>query len=170
MKFSYIFLSSLLLVLAACKLSEKPKCPFGSPQAIFDENMPGVEEDDFVPNAQGSTERVFFKNGLALELVQSGCEQLVQEYTLSMAGDKLNQRPDSFWVESASAMFDFFASIDPKLAPFSFWAESIRQRRADIKLGQPFELEGGRFVKIDRIANESSAKLLLEISLQKENQ
>lgn len=156
-----------LIIFLSCNTNnEKIKCKFGKPLAIFDKTMAQVSQHQFSLDANGSIETVFFDNGLQLELTQTGCEELVQTYTLYLEGDGMDKRGDAFWVQSAVSMFQFFASVDGKLASYAAWAGGIAQRASDVRLAVPLELEAGRFVKIDRITNKESAQLIVEIALK----
>lgn len=150
----------LFALLFSCK-SEQEKCKFGTPVAIFSDTMDMVETHNFEAKNQEGNENVVFKNDVELQLIQSGCNEVKQEFRFTIPP---LPEGDPNWILVAAGLFDFLGSLSPDLAPFTFWGDAIGRAAADIKLGETKELEQGFSVKIDRIPSEEKNILTVELA------
>ncbi|RMG85377.1 MAG: hypothetical protein D6714_06065 [Bacteroidetes bacterium] len=147
--------------------TEKETCKTGKPVAVFSDALAGIERHDFTVNGNNSVETVTFSNGVRLELSQSGCETLTQEFRFYITGYKPTDDPKE-WIDLAIAQFDFLGGLDPELAHFSSWAAALRQARDNMHTAVGYELAPGRWVKIDRIV--SGPEIILRITLSQNEQ
>jgi hypothetical protein len=147
----YFFIIQIaVLLLAACGSGEKPAdCPT-SPSAIFSKDLQGVDSQDFIQTGKDGLEVVSFSNGVFLEVHQSGCDSLRQEFRFVLPASPPEDNPGA-WLAEAQAQFRFFGSLGPEYAPFSQWADALSGFEEDFRLGQPMEVAGGFWMQIDKI-------------------
>jgi hypothetical protein len=144
------FIQIAVLSLAACQGGEKPSdCPT-SPSAIFSPDLAGVESQDFIQTGKDGLEVVSFSNGVFLEVYQSGCDSLRQEFRFRLPSPPPADAPGA-WLAETQNQFRFFGSLGPEYAPFSQWADALSGFEEDFRLGQPMEAAGGFWVQIDKI-------------------
>lgn len=138
------------------------KCRFGTPVAVFSEEMKAVESANFRLDGRTSIENVLFKNRIKMELVQSGCNAPKQEFSFTLP--KVQPEDDStFWMLQAEGLLRFLANSDPRLVQFGEWANMIQQKAAAMKLGDAAEVQPGYFITVDKI--ESSDETVIRIIL-----
>ncbi len=155
------FIASIL-IFSACR--EEPKnCRFGKPKPIFSNDLPRVKAHEFEGKTTTSEERVAFDTGLELEIVQSGCETIRQEFRFFTAGD-YRTFADSVWMKEAVRQLVFLSSLSPKQAQLRPWADAIEESRHSMKLGEEKALQPGILAKIDRVVGADRATLVLVLS------
>jgi hypothetical protein len=164
--YSFLLPFSLMAVLFSCGESgNESKCEVGDPVAIFKGDYPSVLNQNFSLTGSNSVETVEFENGIKLELSQSGCEQLTQEFRFTIPGDQ-SSLDDGMWVDFAIQLFNYMGGIDIAFADFSFWGEAIKQIKPQLNVGVPFELAPGRWIKIDKVKSSDYSILLVTLSQQ----
>lgn len=154
-----------LLILFSCDNSgsssnETVDCSMGKPQAIFDEKNPQISSQSFSLNKSSSLEMVEFSNGLKLELTQSGCEFVKQQFQFSFE-ENTTDFPKEFWIERAIQKFRFLAKLDEKYQPFMLWASFIHNKKEQFNLNIPLELEPGHFATINKISSQNESHLIV---------
>lgn len=158
-----LFSWTLLLVSCSENTPEKEKCRFGEPTAIFNPQSELISSTNFQKDGRTGVETVEFKNQLSLELVQSGCQELIQDFSFKLP--MTNPEADGqFWIQQGEQLMRFLGNSDPNLMQFSEWANMIVQNSKEMKLGQEKEIQTGYFVTIDKIAGkeETIIKVTLE--------
>ncbi len=159
--FLAISLSSLLLI-SACK-TETEKCKFGDPTAIFSDTMKMVKKHHFEIKEKTGIELASFSNGMMLEVEQSGCNEVHQQFTFILPGD-FSKSDDNFWKTLAVKNFRLLADSSPKLYPFNGWADAIDSVKDRLKLAEPVEVEKGTQVRIDKIVSDKQTMLVVQLS------
>lgn len=154
----------IILLLAACgEETQKKECRFGKPQAIFQSAFENVEKTTFSLKGREGVENVIFKNGVSLALIQSGCNELRQEFSfrLPMTNSEAN---GEFWIIQGEQLMRFLGNTDASLVQFSEWANAIKQVSGQLKLGEALEIQTGYFVTVDKIEfpEETIVKVILE--------
>jgi hypothetical protein len=153
----------LLSLIFSCKPSTVPNCRAGVPTPIFSDSIKGVRKHNFIRKGQSGIEIVILGDNSMIEIVQSGCDEILQQYTHTRKVNMMNA-PDSFFVNAAILEFSGYAQLDPKLAPFGEFANAIQNIKPSIKLAEPANLGEGYMVTIDRILSPNSTSLLISIS------
>lgn len=161
----YTLFASLLMV--ACGSEKKSNAPFGNcqygpPKAVFKAGIPKVSNHEFQLNKNAAIEKVKFDNGIALELIQSGCEKPKQEFQFTIPAPT-NEFKDGDWLNMGIDMFAYMGNLAPELQPFLMWQGALKDRIDQLKLGLPHELEKGFFVKLDKVAGGDSGLLLVTL-------
>ncbi len=156
----------ILLLFVACKSdsSKSGKCKYGKPTAIFADTMPNVAKHLFQMKKGTGIEMVVFKNKLLLEIEQSGCNDIHQQYSFIMFGKFKPDTDDAVWKQLAIKHFRDLAQVSPSLAAFDAWANAIDAVKDRLKLSEPMMLEGQNEVRIDKILSEDKATLVVQFS------
>ena len=157
---------ALLLFTAACNAdaSKSGKCKYGKPTAIFTDTMPTVAKHLFQIKDETGIEMVVFKNKLLLEIEQSGCNDIHQQFSFIMFGKFKADTDDMVWKQLAIKHFRDLAQISPKLLAFNAWADAIESVKDKLKLSEPTTLEGRNEVRIDKILSDDKATLVVQFS------
>ena len=137
-------------------------CKYGAPTPIFSKDLEKVLGQEFSVNGQKGNEKVSFENGLELELLQSGCDELLQSYQFSLSKDL--EGDDKFWIEKAAEQFRYLATLSENHLSFNLWAGAIQNASENVSLGESFEPDANTFIKIDKIP--SGDKTILVVTLE----
>ncbi|MFK8103580.1 MAG: hypothetical protein AB8G15_13685 [Saprospiraceae bacterium] len=148
-------------LLSSC--DNQPACSLGDPVAIFQPTMGKVMQHSFKLTTQNSQESVVFENGISLELFQTGCEQIKQEFQFQIKGD-YQEMPPEFWIEASASQFQYMSKVSESLMSFQLWGQSIMENAANIKLGERFALGPGFYIKIDKVSAKEQSILNIELS------
>ena len=153
---------SVWALLANC--SSEKKCKY-QPSPVFERGLPHIVQYNFEKQGSQSLESLLLDTNVLLELSQEVCDQSKQEYRFIVQGD-YSQFADSLWMKEAVRQLVFLSSFSPKQAPLKAWADVIESSRANMRLGQDFEVETGVYVRVDRVASPEQSTLLLLFSQQ----
>jgi hypothetical protein len=146
----------------ACK-TDNGKCKFGDPVAIFSDTMQVVKMHHFEIKDKTGIEYVALKNGLLLEIEQSGCNTINQQFTFELPGD-FSKEEDAFWKTLAAKNFHLLSSVSIKLQPFIAWADAIESVEDKLKLAEPMEIQNRMHIRIDKILSADRAMLVVQLS------
>ena len=111
-------------------------------------------------NGTDALEVVSFNNGLFLEIYQSGCDSLRQEFRFHLF-EAPGEDTAAAWFSEARQQFRFLSSLGPQYAPFSEWADALDLGETDMRLAQPVEIQTGFWAKIDRIDSFDGPTLIV---------
>ncbi|MEO1514222.1 MAG: hypothetical protein AAFV95_04395 [Bacteroidota bacterium] len=166
------FLTSVLLLASFCVLCPScdsgpsdpfADCRYGKPTAIFNDSLPAIQQHQFELQGKTGFERISFQNGLQLELYQSGCDNIQQEFRFSLPGQPPQDTPE-FWFKQAVSLLNYLGGLSKKQQALLMWSNMIRQKSTPAKLGQAVELEPGAFAKIDHIKGTEQNLIIIELS------
>lgn len=102
-------------------------------------------------------EVISFSNGVFLEIYQSGCDSLRQEFRF-----RLPEAPaDGNWLQEAMTQFSMLGTLGPDYAPFGHWGEAMAGFSETFKPGQPMELEAGFWMQVDQIESFDGSTLIV---------
>jgi hypothetical protein len=163
--YKFIVLVSWTLLIMSCSENtpEKEKCRYGEPTAIFNQQNSAIASTNFHKEGRAGIETVQFKNKLSLELTQSGCQEIIQDFAFSLP--MTNPEADGqFWISQGEQLMRFLGNTDPSLVQFSEWANMIAQSGSEMKLGQAKEIQTGYFITIDKIAG--NAETIIKVTLE----
>ena len=166
MKVPVILLSSLTLVLLfSCNNTPEQTCKYGEPVPIFGKEMPGVASHSFEAKGQDANEKVSLERGMQIEILQSGCDAIRQEFRFLI--DEEEQEGENP-VEKCGAIFISLSGMDPDLAGLANWGNVILEYSDQLKLGETTQVSEGFFIKIDRI-RQGDQTLLIAILSETDN-
>ena len=116
-KFNSLIVLILAMLGTACGGSSAPECAFPRPVAIFDTTqIKGITQHSFEAKDYTSSEHVAIPDmAMSLDILQNGCERVVQEYRLQLDGtiNSVKTAP-----QCASLVGDIFVAIS-ELEPVS---------------------------------------------------
>ncbi len=138
-------------------------CPTGQPVPIASDTMQAVVAHHFVRRGQESIETIDLRDGTTVELYQSGCETVRQEFRFLLP--HMAQYPsDSIAVQAAECLRKM-ATLSPVWSTFAQWATAIENVRAHLSPGVPFMLPGQIQLKVDTIRS-GAQKWLIVVMIQ----
>lgn len=163
-RFPIIFLLFTTLLFACGESNSDPfaDCQYKKPVAAFSESLSEVNSHTFKMEGTTGVEQVVFKNGVSLELYQSGCNEIRQEFRFTIPGTFEVDEPQ-FWVDQAARQFDYLGELSDAHAGMLMWAGEIRKNTTRLELGQALEIQPTYFIKIDRIRSTDKALIIVEL-------
>lgn len=161
----YLF-GSLLLLFFACNNSDPfADCQYGRPQAVFSATLPQIKQHTFTLADQQGIEQIQFTDGNKLELIQKGCNDIVQEFIFELPGQFKSEADDTaFWIKKALERFRYLSQLDEQYADLEMWVQAIGAVAPQLKLGDKTEVQSGFFVEINRVVSTTYAILTVEFS------
>jgi hypothetical protein len=159
----------LIFITFSCGNSDTKTCKSGTPKAIFTDSMPTIKKHYFELKTEKTGEKVgvemvAFENKLLLEVEQSGCNDIVQQFSFIMFGKFPEQSNDELWKALAIRHFRDLSKISPELSAFNGWADAIESVKKDLKLGELTKVGEGFKVRVDKIVSTDKATLVVQFS------
>jgi len=137
-------------------------CRYEQPEAIFAKSTPTVVNHDFEQNEEGGVETIRFDDGRDLQIIQSGCNYIRQEFLLRLEGNLTNESQE-FWIRQAVNLFYNLGKLDAQYATMLFWADAIADIAMDVQLGREYYVRQGISVTIDRVTSERDGLLIVTL-------
>ncbi len=162
---------TFILLITACandSTQQAADCAYGEPRPIFSDTLEAVQQHQFSSNKQEGTENVLFVTGLQLEVLQSGCEAIEQEFQFTLDGDYREETPE-FWLEQATLHFQFLGSLGEQYFPLYAWGQAIGEAKAQMKLGEPHEVQPHFNAIVDKVVSKEQATLIIRLAQQAAN-
>jgi len=145
-----VLLLSLFFLTTACGSNENQENECRSqPTPIF-KGIERFENHHFEANGQNSKETVLVPPlAMDLELYQSGCQSLTQEYRFVLHGTMPKQMKANQCAGEIASIFLSLSQFDAKLFEFQQWATAIQNNASAFKYNEEIPLQGsGVTVKI----------------------
>ncbi len=142
--------------------SESPSnknCKYGAPTPVFSKDLEKVKDHSFSVKGQKGIEKVKFENGVDLELLQDGCNEILQSYQFTLNHD--SKEDDQYWLAQAVEQFRYLSTLSEDHLSLSLWAGAIANASEYISLGESFEPEPNTFIKIDKIPSNEKTILVV---------
>lgn len=125
----YFFICFLFLLVIACggAGNGNGECKYSPPTAIF-ENIEGFTDHSFEVKGQDAVEKISVPGmNLSIELYQSGCDALQQEYRILLHGTyPLNTAPDVCAMDIAEIFYNLAQQAPNELGLLQQWAGAIK--------------------------------------------
>jgi hypothetical protein len=171
MKYLQILLLSIFSLFFACKndknkANDKPfaGCKCGTPTPIFNENVPEhVAGHNFSMTKDAGVEIVKMKNGTTLQIVQTGCSDIKQEFSFVYKNKEMLTYNDAQWIQNAVSEFQKIGTFSPNFSPFVLWGNALDQYKNEFKIGEAKELDKGFFMTIDKIISGDEATMIVTV-------
>ena len=144
------------------KEAKEEKCKYGTPTPIFSSDLKKITFHEFTAEGQKGVEKVIFENDVELELLQSGCNEILQSFQFTVKVPDTHE--NKFWIGLAIEQFNYLSTLSDDHVSFGFWAKAIINNLDIIKIGEPFEPEPNTFIKIDKIP--SGEKTILVVTFE----
>jgi hypothetical protein len=139
------------------------ECRYGAPEPIFQANLPAVARHHFQLLKGQGIERLAFKDGLELEVLQSGCEYIEQEFRFRKEG-QFQKAPADFWIDEAARIFNRLGNLGPEYLSYYSLSQAIDEQAGRINLAQDIELQPGFFLKIEPVSVGDETTLVVRLS------
>ena len=162
-------LASILVTWYSCNptpANPSDACAFGEPRPIFSDSMGPVVEHEFQATGLEATEKVLFSNGQKVQVFQSGCDTLLQEFRFPVPAEG-NQVPFKDRAVQAMEQFAYLAGVDSKLEPLSLWTVQLTARRDTPVYGQMLELGPGYSIALDVVPGDAEDILIVKLEGRK---
>lgn len=163
----------LVLFLISCHSEQTTKqqdyfrdCLYSAPEPIFVKYLSDIKFHKFQLDREKGVEKVNFDNGLELEIIQTGCNQMKQEFRFSIYGN-MNTREPEFWIQQAGKYFFYLGALDEYLLPLYEWGELLVRNAPYMRLNKNFEVVEDFLIQVSlRQENAEKAILIVTISEQ----
>lgn len=139
------------------------KCRYGKPQAVFSSEVTQVQQHQFKVQGLEGIEEVKFANGMDLELIQSGCNEIKQTFNFRIPA-QLEAQEEGFWIGMASEQLRYLSSLDPNYTDLQLWAQAIEAVASQLRLGEKMEVQPSFFVKINKVKSSDYSLVTVEFS------
>ena len=163
------WISAIFLVFLIGSCSETT-CLQGDPEAIFNDQLPGVKQHrfEYYPDQHKSEEYLLLDSNEALELWQSGCEHLRQEYRFIVPGPISQEEENDpfFWIATLLKRLDNLRKLGISYGQYGDYVRAIAERAENWVMGEPQELAPGFYATIDLIPASENNILMLILSDQ----
>ena len=144
-----LFMGFGLTFLFACAPTP-PACTSGQPVAIFGIEDELIDGQSFEVEGQESLETVRFEGGqVLLELRQSGCEAVTQDYTFTLPHS--HPAVGGGAGTTAATLFYFLGGIGPRLAQYQAFGDAVNAKAAELTDGREVELVPGMLIKVNQL-------------------
>ena len=139
------------------------KCKYGKPQPVFPNSYSEVDSQYFEIKGMSGLEKVWFVNGLYIELLQEGCDKARQVFHFRLKGN-FSRWED--WLQLSASQLEYLSAISEKHLELGMWAQAIRQHKEQIPLDEKVEIQPGYFVKVDKVLGADYVILIVEVGEQ----
>lgn len=136
-------------------------CKGGVPEPVFNERLPGIEEHRFESKGRNSSEFIQLADGTQVELLQSGCTELVQEFRFTLPQEALS--PTMNHQDLAAAQFRKLAALGPNFQVFNAWGQAIVDQGEEFRLGATAEVGPGFSATVDQIQMGTEQLLIVRL-------
>lgn len=155
----------LLLWLSSCA-SDSPKsvsfedCLYGAPEPIFNESVPGVSHHNFELIPGKGIESFILNGSTTISIEQTGCDQLVQQFTFSWEG--VPSGSDSrYWAKKAIQLFGELGQLGATYLSFAAISDVLSQQQEKLQPGdKSIPLQPGLYFKIEQKTKGQKAILI----------
>lgn len=143
-----IFLAFVVFSIYQCG-SPEPECLFGEPRPIFSSDDEGLKQYSYSRDGQESSELFTLLSGQEVEIYQSGCDNVRQEYRFSSALNEAILHQDSTYHQDSIVVLEaakgFLALSEIADDPVSFgqYAQILSQNARILPEGYMAGIEPG---------------------------
>lgn len=162
-----LFLMSLL---QSCGGNQTDKnCQYNTPVAVF-ADIPTMTNHQFAANGQSSKESVTVTPlAMDIELYQSGCNTLEQEFRFILDGTMPKGMPPTVCAKELASIFYSLSQLDAKLMNFEGFAQAFTQAADKFRYNEPTSLAGSNITaKIIKQDQPKSTILTVIFSTEKQ--
>lgn len=155
-----LFILQVLFWTACGSEASSEKCKYGEPLAIFSEELEQIQSHSFQQNGQKAVEELLFADRTRLEIFQSGCNEIRQEFRFYLpAAD--TSLPDSLWFNMATDRMLFLGGLDSRYMSLGMTGQIIKENKAQMQLGQFQGMDFDSYIMVDRIAEPNNSMLII---------
>lgn len=140
-------------------------CRYAAPKPIFHEGLESVARHHFQLEQGKAVESLSFDDGLQLQILQTGCDHIHQEFRFELDGGD-TAAPDNFWISEAAGQFYRLGQLGASYVVYLSLARALDERNGQFRLGESIELQAGFYAKVER--QNSRGRQLLAVSLSEQ--
>lgn len=168
--FFYSLLVPYLSLQVACTPAEKP-CVLATPTAIFDTSIPNIQQHKFEIQGNSSSEFLILPElALNMTILQSGCEEVMQEFRIELDGTINEVRTAAQTARLISEIFANIADIKlEKLGGFLSLAQLLGEHYMSFnQFSEPISLttQDNKNLKIEVTKMNAPTKTLLTLIMR----
>lgn len=150
MKIQYFIILIIISSLIGCQsttsedATQESDCITGTPVPILSDTMSHISNHSFEVTEQNSVEKATLPNAVEVEFLQSGCENLTQEFRFHLPkGNDYTQQHDTIWVQTAGKNFYKMAgyNADPQADFFKQFGMMLQTYSTVVQFNEPLTLE-----------------------------
>lgn len=139
----------------------KVACKYGQPVAVFSDSLTSILSHKFELNGQKAVEEVKFENGVFLELYQSGCNEIIQEFRFIL-NEPFEEQPKEFWFKKAAYQFSYLSTLDERyIVSYNMWSQILSRMHEFTSLGEKFEVEQSTFFSVNTMKEGDQTMLIV---------
>lgn len=161
MKYTFIVLATLILCACGGSTTDKKDCSIPPPVAIFTKEIDEVTKHSFQVEGQMAKEEISFANSTSLEIYQSGCDRIIQEFIFDVPNELITSK---IHTQQAIQQLRFISKLDNKFLAFDQWAQAIEYHEPAFFESDEVEVSPGFNVRLDRLKATKSHKIIIRMS------
>ena len=167
-KNAFLLLGVVVLLYSCGGQSTEVNCQYDNPAPVF-ANIQGLENHNFEATGQSSKEFVSVPPlAMNIELYQSGCNSLEQEFRFLLNGTMPKGMPPSVCATELASIFYSLSQLDAKLMNFGGFAQAFTKTKDKFRYNEPVALTGSDITaKIIKQDQPKSTILTVIFSTQK---
>lgn len=170
-----IWTSCTILLLTNCQsnsaneTTDESDCLLGTPVAILSDTMANVSNHSFEVTGQNSVEKASLSNQVQLEFLQSGCENITQEFRMYLPQGDYTQQHDTLWVQKAAETFWTLGgqNTDQQSEFFKRFGMMLQTYSSAVQFNEPLTLEHllgqGMFFIMEKTGTANEGVISVEI-------
>ena len=167
-KIQYPLMCFLFLLIIGCgdSSNNSEECKYKPPTTVF-ENIEGFTNHSFEVRGQDAVEKISVPGmNLSIELYQSGCNSLQQEYRMLLNGTyPLNTSPDVCAMDIAEIFYNLAQQAPNELGLLQQWAGAIKADAASFQYNEKVLFQGSDVsAQINKTHQTKSAMLTIIFS------
>ncbi len=156
----YFVVFGLLFLMDCGGNAPSSACKYGEPVPIFSSGPAQISSHNFEKKGQKAVEELLFADRTRLEIFQSGCNEIRQEFRFNLPPIE-SDLPDSLWFNQATERMIFLGDLDEKYLSLSLTGGVIQQQKKEMQLGQFLEIDYDTYLMVDRIVEPQSTLLIV---------
>jgi hypothetical protein len=155
----------LMFIFYSCQSEHSFKeCIHGKPKPFFKESDQDIAKYSFKIRINESNELIHFKNGIILNIKQSGCQNFTQQLEFSIPAEPYKFYDDLDWKKLIIQLLYNYGSRDKDLIAFQSWA-NLLETKIDLLNGvTQIEIFDGFYASLKFLEDEPLKRIILTIS------
>lgn len=138
-------------------------CRYEKPEAIFYDGLPQISDHRFERRGRGSEEKFTLSGGIAVTILQYGCDDRTQEFIFELNQRNLCESTEDC-TRHIAQLLHALSRLGPEFHVFRAWSQAIREVAPSLSFGESAELAEGFWVKVDQKSGFGNTTLMLTLS------
>ena len=139
-------------LISSCGSGGQENCRYGTPQSIFRADPDEISNYQFSSEGQNSSETFLHTpTGRSVEIYQSGCDEISQEFRFSSQLPVHELLPDSLFILEAANCFWQFAALTEDPTLFTQYAQVLQTNAGEFPLDTDVKLDEHFFMAVQML-------------------